>query len=315
MPLPAAKPADEPIGASRAPAPAVGGDATSGPVRRLRRAAGAMPPSGLILLAIGSFQIGAAAAKSLFAEVGSAGTVFLRVALAALVLLLIQRPRVRGYRRSDYRAAILLGLALAGMNLTLFAALERIPLGVAITVQFVGPLGLAVVGSRRPSDVLWVALAASGIVLLAPWGGEHLDPGGILLALAAGGCWAAYILLSRRVGRAFPGASGLALAMVIAALAVAPLGVASGGGDLVRPSVLATASVVALLSSVIPFSLEFAALRRVPARVYAVLVSLDPAIAALVGFVLLSEDLGPRSVAAIAFVTTAAVGAARSAPS
>lgn len=311
MPLPVAKPSAARIGVGLARARAVGGGAASGSIGGLRRAAGAVPPSGLILLAIGSFQIGAAAAKSLFAEVGPAGTVLLRMALAALVLLLVQRPRVRGYGRDDYLAVTLLGLALVGMSLGLFIALERIPLGVAIAVQFAGPLGVAVAGSRRPSHLLWVALAAAGIGLLAPWGGGDLDPGGIALSLAAGGCWAAYILLSRRVGRVFPGGSGLALAMVVAALAAAPFGVISGGGDLVRPSVLATAGVVALLSSVIPFSLEFAALRRVPARLYAVLVSLDPAIAALVGFVLLGEDLGSRAVAAIALVTAAAFGAMR----
>jgi len=274
----------------------------------LTRTTGSIPPTGLVLLGIGTTQLGAAIAKSLFQELGPAGTVFLRVGFAALMLLLLWRPRL-SYAPASYCVVILFGLALAGMNLSFYSALERIPLGVAVTLEFVGPLGVAIAGSRRLLDLLWVILAAAGIVLLAPWGGAKLDPLGVGLALLAGSLWAAYILLSARVGRIFTGGAGLALAMLAAAIVTLPLGVLSGGTALLNPKLLIAGCGVALLSSAIPYSLELEALRRLPANVFSVLLSLEPAIAAVVGFIILGEKLELPAITAILLVTLATVGA------
>lgn len=273
---------------------------------------GAVPPTGLVLVAIGSTQLGAALAKSLFDELGPAGTVLLRVLFAAVALTLIWRPGLRRWTRRELALAAAFGAALAGMNLSFYAALDRIPLGVAVTLEFSGPLGVALLGSRRALDVLWAVLAAAGIVLLADPTGGAADPLGVAFALIAGACWAAYILLSQRAGRAFPGGTGLALAMGIGAVLLLPAGVSGGGTELLEPSALAVGASVALLSSAIPYSLELEALRRLPARVFGVLMSLEPAVAALVGFVVLGELLGSRELAAILLVVAASVGASRS---
>jgi inner membrane transporter RhtA len=272
-----------------------------------------VPPTGLVLVAVGSVQFGAALAKTLFDEIGSGGTVFLRVSLAAIVLLALWRPRPASRPRRDLVLAALFGLTLAGMNLSFYAALDRIPLGITVTLEFVGPLGVAVAGSRRPLDLLWVALAAAGILLLSDLGGADLDGVGVGLALLAGAFWAGYILLSARAGRVFPGGSGLALAMAVAAVLLLPVGVAEGGAELVAPEILGMGAAVALLSSAIPYSLELESLRRLPARVFGVLMSLEPAVAALAGFVVLSERLVARELVAILLVVAASAGAARGA--
>ncbi len=266
------------------------------------------------MLAVFSVQLGAAIAKSLFDELGPSGTVFLRVGFAALVLLLIWRPKISGYTRDQYAVAVIFGLALSGMNYSLYLAIDRIPLGVAVTLEFVGPLGVAVVGSRRMLDLLWVVLAAGGILLLAPLGilGEvNLDPVGVAFALLAGSFWAAYILFSARTGSIFPGGTGLVIALCIGAVLLTPVGLSGGGLALLDPWLLISGFAVALLSSAIPYSLELEALRKLPARVFGVLMSLEPAVAALVGFLILGERLGLRSVAAILLVTVAAAGASR----
>jgi inner membrane transporter RhtA len=260
-----------------------------------------------------SVQIGAAIAKSLFDEAGPAGTVFLRVGFAALVLWILWRPRPAAHRPAELRLAAVFGVTLAGMNLAFYEALDRIPLGVAVTLEFVGPLGVAVAASRRALDLLWVALAASGILVLADLGGGSVDAAGVALALLAGACWAAYILVNERVGRAFPGGDGLALAMVVATVLLVPGGVAGGGGDLLDPRVLAIGAAVAMLSSAIPYSLELEALRRIPAGVFGVLMSLEPAVAALAGLAILGEVLGVREWCGIALVVAASAGAARGA--
>lgn len=262
-----------------------------------------------MLTGIGTVQLGAALAKGLFDEVGPAGTVLLRVLLAALLLAAPWRPRLRGRSRGELLLAAAFGVSLAAMNLSFYGALARIPLGVAVTLEFVGPLGVAVAGSRRALDLVWVALAAAGILLLSDFGAADLDAVGVALAFLAGGFWAAYILLSARVGRAFPAGTGLTLAMVVAAALLLPAGVAAGGADLLRPGVLAVGAAVALLSSAIPYSLELEALRRLPPRVFGVLMSLEPAVAALAGFVVLGEVLGSREVAAILLVVVASAGA------
>jgi inner membrane transporter RhtA len=211
-----------------------------------------MPAMVLVLGAISSVQFGAALAKTLFDEIGAGGTVFVRVLFAALVLALIWRPRVAGLGRREGLLAVLFGLTLAGMNLAFYSALDRIPLGITVTLEFVGPLGVAVAGSRGALDLLWVGLAAAGILLLSDFGTTDLDGLGVALALFAGCLWAAYILLSARVGQVFPGGSGLALAMVVAAVLLCPVGVADAGADLFVPWILAAGAAVAILSSVIP---------------------------------------------------------------
>ena len=274
----------------------------------------AVPPTVLVLGAVASVQTGASLAKSLFDEVGPGGTVLLRVLLAAILLIALWRPAVRGRSRADWMLVLAFGLSLAGMNLAFYSALDRIPLGVAVTLEFVGPLGVAVAGSRRALDLVWVVMAAAGILLLAdPLSGGGTDARGAGLALLAGAFWAAYILLAARAGQVFPGGSGLALALVAASAVLLPFGVAQGGADLLTPEVLAVGAGVAMLSSAIPYSLELEALRRLPARVFGVLMSLEPGMAALAGFVVLGEVLGAREVAAIALVVAASAGAARSA--
>jgi inner membrane transporter RhtA len=272
-----------------------------------------VPPTVLVLLAIASVQFGAALAKGLFDEIGAGGTVFLRVLFAALVLVALWRPSLRGHSRRALRLVAVFGLVLACMNLAFYAALDRIPLGVAVTFEFVGPLGVAVAGSRRALDLLWVALAAIGILLLSDFGGADLDALGVGLALLAGALWAAYILLSARLGREFEGADGLALAMIVGTVVLVPVGVADGGGDLLVPWILAVAAAVAVLSSAIPYTLEMEALRRMPTGVFGVLMSLEPAVAALAGLIVLGEELVAREVVAILFVVAASAGASRGA--
>jgi inner membrane transporter RhtA len=269
-----------------------------------------VPPVILVIGAISSVQVGAALAKTLFDEIGPGGTVFVRVLFAALVLALIWRPRVAGLGRGEILLAVLFGLTLAGMNLAFYSALDRIPLGITVTLEFVGPLGVAVAGSRGALDLLWVGLAAAGILLLSDFGSGDLDRVGVALALLAGCLWASYILLSARVGRVFPGGSGLALAMILAAALLVPVGVADAGADLLVPWILAAGAAVAVLSSALPYSLELEALRRMPPGVFGVLMSLEPAVAALAGFVLLGEDLVPRELVAILLVVAASAGAA-----
>ena len=268
----------------------------------------------LVLAAALSVQFGAAFAVTLFDELGPGGTAFLRLALAAVVLLALWRPSLRGQPAGDLRIAGLFGISLGLMNWAFYEAIERIPLGPAVTFEFLGPLAVAVAGSRRARDVLWVVLAAAGVALLArPWeDGGDLDPLGVGFALAAGACWAAYILLSARTGQAFPGGGGLALAMVVGALVTLPAGVVQGEGDLVAPELLAAALAVALASSVIPYSLELEALRRIPASVFGVLLSLDPALAAVAGFVVLGQSLSMLDALAIGSVVVASAGAAAS---
>ena len=281
---------------------------------RLRAVPGAVPPVGLVVLGILSVQVGAAFAKGLFPVLGPYGTVFLRLAFAALILMIAWRPRVRGHRGRDYLLVLLFGLVFAAMNTSFYASLDRLPLGVAVTVEFVGPLGVAVFGSRRLLDLLWAVLAAGGIVLLTPLSGGHgaqIDPLGIALALLAGGGWAAYILISVRVGRSFPGGTGLALGPAVGAGLVAPLGIWQGGQHLLDWPLLATGAAVALLSSVLPYSFELEALRKLPARVFGVLMSVEPAFAAIVGFVVLGEALGERELLALGLITAASIGATR----
>ncbi|MCG5215021.1 EamA family transporter [Streptosporangium soli] len=272
----------------------------------------AIPPSGLVLLAILSVQVGAGFAKDLFAQLPPSAVVFLRIATGTLVLGLIARPRLRGLSRSDLGVGAAFGLTLGLMNLSFYEALARLPMGIAVAIEFLGPLSVAVAASRRRLDLLWVALAATGIALLAPWGEtSRVSWPGIGFALLAALFWAGYIVLSAATGRRFPGAGGLSFAMVVSLVLVAPVGIAAGGAELLRPELLLIGLGVGLLSSVIPYSIELEALRRMPKRVFGILMSLEPAVAALVGLVVLGEILHLREWAAVGCVVIASVGATR----
>jgi inner membrane transporter RhtA len=265
----------------------------------------------LVLGAIVSIQVGAAIATTLFDEIGPGGAVFLRIFLAAIVLIVLWRPSLRV--EEGGRDVLALGVLLGVMNLTFYEALDRIPLGIAVTLEFVGPLTVAVLGSRRRLDLLWVLLAAIGLLLLAPVPGSDLDALGCAFALFAGACWGLYIIVTARVGRAIPGGTGLALAMAIAAVVTVPFGVIDGGGELLDGELLAIAFGVAILSSAIPYSFELEALRNIPQSTFGVLMSMEPAVAATAGFVVLGQELALSETVAIGLVLAASAGALGSA--
>ncbi|HSD76356.1 MAG TPA: EamA family transporter [Solirubrobacteraceae bacterium] len=285
----------------RAPAEAVG------PLDRV-------PPVALLLTGATSVQFGAALAATLFDDIGPEGASMLRLVLSAAVLVVAWRPAVRGRSRADLRLVAAFGLALGLMNFAFYEALDRIPLGVAVTIEFAGPVGVAVALSRRRLDLLWVALAVAGIVLLAdPFGAGGIDPVGLAFVLTAAASWAAYILLAQRTAGRFRGGEGLALASVVAALVPLGPGLAVAGGDLLDWRILLLGACVALLSSVIPYSLETEALRRMPANVFGVLMSLEPVVAAIAGLVVLGQHLGRTDLAAMALVVAASIGVTRTA--
>jgi inner membrane transporter RhtA len=280
------------------------------------RASGAGPlagaPSGVLVVgAIASVQFGSALATTLFSQLSPGGTVFLRLAFAAIILLALWRPRLRGRTRAELLLVLGFGLVLAGMNFSFYEAIDRIPLGVAVAIEFVGPLTVAVAGSRRRLDLLWVGLAIAGIVALTHGSVHGLDPLGVALALIAGGLWGTYIVLNARVGRVFADTTGLTLALCVGALAMLPIGISDAGSHLLEPESLALGAAVGILSSVIPYSCELEALRRISPAVFGVLMSLEPAVAALAGFIVLGQALGARALLGIALVIVASVGASR----
>jgi inner membrane transporter RhtA len=280
-------------------------------VRRLCHDDGVPPPPPQVLLlgSIASVQFGSAFASKLFHEAGPGGIVFLRLALSGAALLAVTRPRLRGRSRRDLAAAVAFGLILGGMNWSFYEALDRLPLGVAVTIEFVGPLVVAVAGSRRPLDLLWVGMAGGGVALLASRGSHQgIHPLGVALALVAAACWACYILLSKRVGAAFPALDGLAIALGVGTVLVIPAGLVEGGSALLRPHILAGGVAVALLSSLIPYSLEIIALRRLSAATFGLLMSLEPAFAALAGVLVLSEAITGVLLVALVMVVAASVG-------
>lgn len=279
------------------------------PLRPPRGGVHSIPPPALVLIGIVSVQLGSALAKRLFAAVGSLGAVALRLGFAAAILLAFWRPPVRLDRRA-WSAVLVYGVVLGSMNLCFYLALARIPLGIAVTIEFLGPLAVALAGSRRALDALWAVLAAAGVALLMEGRGS-LDLLGALFALAAGVFWGLYILASAALGRHTSEGHGLALGMAVAALVAAPFGVAHGGAALLQPWVLAAGLGVALLSSVIPYSAELEALRKMPPRVFAVLMSLEPAMAALVGLLVLHESLRATQWLAVLCVVVASAGATR----
>jgi inner membrane transporter RhtA len=271
----------------------------------------AIPPWLLVVIAILSVQFGAALAEQLFSTTGPGGVVFLRTSLASLVFFVLWRPKVRGYRKQDYLIITLYGVNIAAMMLVFYTAIDRIPLGIAVAIAFAGPLGIAVIGSRRRSDLLWVALAAAGIILLSPLTNAALDPIGLLLAFCSALTWAIFILMTGRVCRVFPASEGLAIAMGIAALVAIPFGLVGAMKVLGSLSLMALSVVVALLSSAVPFALEFEALKRLSPTDYGLLTSLEPVVATLIGFIVLHEALGGREILGIGMVTVAAAATAR----
>ena len=272
----------------------------------------ARAPSGvLVVSAIASVQLGSAVAATLFAQIGPAGAVLLRLFFGAVVVVALWRPRLRGRSRRELAIAVGFGLVLASMNLSFYEAIHRIPLGIAVTIEFIGPLAVAVGGSRRLIDVLWVALAAAGIVALARGQTHGLDALGAGLAVLAGCLWAAYILLNARVGRAFERGTGLALALCVALLVTAPVGLIAGGRHLFDPRSLALGAAIGILSSAIPYSFEIEALRRIAPSVFGVLMSLEPAFAAVAGLIVLDQALSARAVGGIVLVVCASIGASR----
>jgi inner membrane transporter RhtA len=272
-----------------------------------------VPPVALVLTGVTSIQFGAAFARTLFDDLGAAGTSALRLVFAAAILVALTRPRLRGRPAGDLRLVLVFGLVLGAMNLTFYEALARIPLGVAVTIEFLGPLAVAVAASRRPLDGLWVLLAGAGVVLLANPGGAGVDAAGLGLAFVAAAFWGTYIVLAQRAGSRFTGSEGVALATVAAALVPLGPGIAEAGGALLSAKMLLLGPVVGLLSSVIPYSLETEALRRIPRGVFGVLMSLEPGVGALAGFVVLGQALGARELLAIALVVVASIGALRAA--
>lgn len=281
------------------------------PTTRAQRSLGAVPPTTLVLLGIVSVQVGATLAKHLFSEVGSLGAVALRLFFAAAVMVLLWRPSLRIDRRT-WTVVLAYGVTLGLMNLCFYLSLARIPLGIAVTIEFLGPLAVALAGSRRWLDAFWALLAAAGVLLLME-GGGRVDLAGFLFALAAGVFWGLYILVSAALGRRTTHGDGLALGMTVAALVAVPFGVAESGASLIEPRVLAMGLGVALLSSMIPYTLELEALRRMPPRVFGVLMGLEPAVAALIGLVLLRESLHWTQWIAVLCVVAASVGATRGA--
>lgn len=276
---------------------------------------GSVPPPALVLLGIISLQVGAGLAKHLFDRLPPDAVVTMRLLTSAIVLGFLARRALRTVLRDHSRGSLAIaagfGLALALMNFSIYQSFSRIPLGIAVTIEFLGPLLVSIVASRRPRDLLWAVLAGAGVVMLAK-GGDGPDPAGIAFALLAGVCWAAYILLTAATGKRFSGTTGLAVASIVGTAAILPLGVASAGTALLDPRLLLIGLGVGLLSSVIPYSLELEALRRMPARVFGVLMSLEPAVAALVGVTLLGEILTGRQWLAIGCVIAACAGSTRS---
>ncbi|WP_345518502.1 EamA family transporter [Nocardioides conyzicola] len=269
-------------------------------------------PVWLVLIGILSVQFGAGIAKGLFDEIAPTSIVWLRLVTSAVVLVAIARPVLRGRSRSDWLVVLAFGTCLGVMNWAIYQAFARIPLGIAVTLEFIGPLTLAVIGSRRLRDLLWVLLAGLGVAVLGLEGGSDVNLAGVLFALLAGAMWASYILLAGQTGQRWPGFDGLALASVVATVLLTPLAIGEGGGDLLDLRILALGAAVGLLSSVVPYSCELVALRSIKASVFSILMSLEPAAAALAGIVVLQEYLTWEQWLAMTFVVIASVGATRS---
>jgi inner membrane transporter RhtA len=269
------------------------------------------PSPGLVLGGIASVQFGSAIAATLFSRIGPGGAVLLRLVFGSVVLAAVWRPRIAGRDRRELLLASGYGVVLAAMNLSFYHAIHLIPLGIAVTIEFVGPLAVAIAGSRRRIDFLWVVLAAGGILALMHGDAHSLNALGVMFALIAAALWACYILVNARLGKVFSDGAGLSLAMCVAAVVALPDGLIEGGSSLLRPHDLLLGLCVGILSSAIPYSFELEALRRIATNVFGVLMSLEPGVAALAGFIVLGQSLGAREIVGIALVVAASVGASR----
>ncbi len=267
-----------------------------------------------VLIGLACQEVGASIAVLLFPQVGPLGMVMLRLVFSAVILLIIARPRLRGHSAGGWRAVVQFGVVLALMNGLFYLALERLPLGVTVTIEVLGPLTLSIVASRRLSAWGCAALALAGVACLGGGGWADLDLVGVLCALGAAASWAFYILSSARVGAEFPGLGGLALAMSVGAVLSLPFGIADAGAALLRIDLLALGAAVAVLSSTIPYAFELIALRRLPPAVFAILMSLGPATAATAGFLLLGQHLAALEIVGIALVIVASIAAVLTAP-
>ncbi|SMC86569.1 EamA family transporter [Pedobacter africanus] len=268
-----------------------------------------IPPLPAVLLAIISVQGGAAIAKGLFPLLGAAGTASVRIGFSALILLAAYRPNLKQLSPQQWKAVVPYGISLGAMNVIFYFAIERIPLGLGVTLEFIGPLLLAVFGSKKAIDFLWVALAALGIACIAPWGDKGADLLGMCLALLAGAFWAGYIVLGGRISKLMDGGQAVAIGMIFASVIVLPFGIAGGILNHFSPVMLLSGITLALLSSAIPFTLEMSALKKMPARTFSILMSLEPAVAALCGLVFLKEMLSFYEWLAVALVIIASAGA------
>lgn len=277
--------------------------------------AGSAPTSAVVLVVVGMLcqEVGASVAVLLFPALGPLGMVMLRLVFSAAVLLAIARPSLRGHGRRGWTALVAFGVVLATMNGFFYLALERLSLGVTVTIEVLGPLALSIILARRASAWLWAGLALAGVVLLAGGGWGKLDLWGVIFALAAAAAWAGYILASSRVGREFAQLDGLALAMAIGAIISLPFGIADAGAALLSPVNLGLGLAVAMLSSAIPYALELIALRRLAASAFAILMALTPATASLAGFLILGQHLSVSALAGMACVIVASIGAVRAA--
>jgi inner membrane transporter RhtA len=295
--------------------------AATSPATPMKRRALPGPAILLVLGSCSSLQGGAALAIRLFPVLGAPGATLLRVGLAAIVLLAVTRPRVRGWHRKQWQAVLLYGVSIAGTNAFFYAALARLPLGTAVTIQFLGPLTLSAALSRRMRDLGWVLLAVTGVAILglteshgttAGGSGGHgpLSLAGVAFALASGAFWAAYIITGARVSAAVPGRGGLAVAMSAGALALLPFGALDAARIVQSPHLIPVAFGMAMLASVVPYSLELAAMRRAPKRVFGILLSLEPAVATMAGWLLLGQHAPAVALAAVVIVVAASTGSA-----
>lgn len=267
-----------------------------------------IPPIPAVLFAIISVQSGAAIAKTLFPAIGAAGTASLRIGISAIILLAVYRPNLLKITPNQWKIVIPYGLSLGAMNLIFYLAIERIPIGLAVTLEFIGPLVVAVIGSKRLIDYLWVLLATAGIVLIAPWSNNGIDLLGVLFALLAGAFWAAYIVLGTKVSKIMKGGDAVATGMLFASILIVPFGILENGLTNLTPTFLYLGIALALLSSAIPFTLEMKALAQLPARTFSILMSLEPAAASIFAFIFLQEYLTFNEILAVVFVVIASVG-------
>ncbi|MET0946262.1 MAG: EamA family transporter [Flavobacterium sp.] len=267
-----------------------------------------LPPVPAVLLAIISVQCGAAIAKTLFPAIGAAGTASLRIGISAIILLLAYRPNLKQITPSQWKIVVPYGLTLGAMNLIFYLAIERIPIGLAVTLEFIGPLLVAIIGSKRLIDYCWVLLAAMGIVLIAPWSNNRIDLLGVIFALLAGALWAAYIVLGGKISKIMNGGQAVSTGMLFAAILILPFGFYENGLANLTLKFLGMGAALALLSSAIPFTLEMKALGQLPPRTFSILMSLEPAAAAICAFIFLQENLNFYEILAVVCVVVASAG-------